>query len=108
MSGELDHARTADSGLSAFVMLLRFHGVGADAEQIRHQNGMTSFGIPEMIRCARELGLKARVVSTRWQRLEHIPMPAIASLRGGGFLILARSARARHWSSRPRRRARKS
>ena len=71
-------------------MLLRFHGVGADAEQIRHQNGMTRFGIPEMIRCARELGLKARAVSTRWRRLERVPMPVIASLRGGGFLILGK------------------
>ncbi len=71
-------------------MLLRFHGVGADAEQIRHQNGMTPFGIPEMIRCARELGFKARAVSTRWRRLEHLPMPVIASLRGGGFLILGK------------------
>jgi ATP-binding cassette, subfamily B, bacterial HlyB/CyaB len=71
-------------------MLLRFHGVGADAEQIRHQNGMTRFGIPEMIRCARELGLKARAVSTRWGRLERVPMPVIASLRGGGFLILGK------------------
>src|SRR5579859_1771474 len=90
MSGELDQVGTADPGLAALVMLLRFHGVGADAEQIRHQNGMTRFGIPEMIRCARELGLKARAVSTRWRRLERVPMPVIASLRGGGFLILGK------------------
>jgi subfamily B ATP-binding cassette protein HlyB/CyaB len=71
-------------------MLLRFHGVGADVEQLRHQNGMTSFGIPEMIRIARELGFKARMISTRWRRLEHVPMPVIAALRGGGFLILGK------------------
>src|SRR5690349_22474609 len=90
MSGDPDQAGTADPGLSALVMLLRFHGVGADAEQIRHQNGMTRVGIPEMIRCAQGLGLKARAVSTRWRRLEHVPMPVIASLRGGGFLILGK------------------
>src|ERR1700732_3293810 len=90
MSGGLNQAGAADTGLAAFVMLLRFHGVGADVEQLRHQNGVTSFGIPEMIRCARELGFKARAVSTRWRRLEHVPMPVIASLRGGGFLILGK------------------
>jgi len=89
-SENLEQGGTADPGLAALVMLLRFHGVGADAEQIRHQNGMTAFGIPEMIRCAKGLGLKARAISTRWQRLPGVPMPVIVSLRGGGFLILGK------------------
>ena len=72
------------------MMLLRFHGIGGDAEQIRHQFGMAAFGIPEMIRCAKGLGLKARAITTRWERLEKIPMPVIASLRDGGFLILGK------------------
>ena len=90
MSASLESVRPPDPGLASLVMLLRFHGIGVDAEHIRHQFGMASFGIPEMIRCAKELGLKARAITTRWGRLEKIPMPVIASLRDGGFLILGK------------------
>ena len=54
MSGNLETVRPPDSGLLALVTLLRFHGIGADTEQLRYQFGMTSVGIPEMIRCAKE------------------------------------------------------
>jgi len=90
MSANLETVRPPDSGLLALVMLLRFHGIAADAMQLRHQYGMASFGIPEMIRCAKELELKARAITTHWERLEKISLPVIASLRGGGFLILGR------------------
>ena len=43
-----------------------------------------------MIRCAKGLGLKARSVRTDWSRLEHTPLPAIAALRDGSFLLLGR------------------
>jgi subfamily B ATP-binding cassette protein HlyB/CyaB len=79
-----------DQGLAALVMLLRFHGVGANAEQIRHQLGMARIGIPEMLRCARDLGLKAKARKTKWSRLAGTPLPAIAALKDGGFLILGK------------------
>jgi cytosine/creatinine deaminase len=42
------------------VMLLRLHGIGADPEQIRHRFGGARIGTAEMLRCAKEFGLKAR------------------------------------------------
>jgi ATP-binding cassette, subfamily B, bacterial HlyB/CyaB len=90
MSANVDRVTSPDSGLAALVMLLRLHGIGADGEQIRHQFGTASFGIPEMVRCAKELGLKARAITTDWERLAKTPLPVIASLRNGGFLILAK------------------
>jgi len=81
----------ADSGLAALVMLLRFHGIAANPEQIRHQLGMATVGIGEMLRCAKDLGLKARSRKTTWSRLSATPMPAIAQLKDGGFVILGRA-----------------
>src|SRR4051812_31959685 len=81
-----------DSGLAALVMLLRIHSIGADPEQIRHRCGMASIGINQMLRCAKELGLKARISSTNWERLSATPLPGIAVLRDGGFLILGKVA----------------
>src|SRR6267378_7301452 len=79
-----------DAGLIALVMLLRFHGVGADPAQIRHQCGTATIGIAEMIRCAKEFGLKARELKTSWARLASTPLPAIAALQDGGFLLIGK------------------
>src|SRR5215469_9863566 len=90
MSTETDNVNSADPGLSALVMLLRFHGLGADPEQIRHRFGARVIGIPEMLRCAKELGLKAQSRVTTWEPLVNTPLPGIVALRDGGFLLLGK------------------
>ncbi|TMJ83029.1 MAG: type I secretion system permease/ATPase [Alphaproteobacteria bacterium] len=80
-----------DVGLAALVTLLRFHGIGAGAEQIRHQVGRAAVGVAEMLRIARGFGLKARACRSSWKRLEKTPLPGIAVLRDGGFLLLAKA-----------------
>jgi subfamily B ATP-binding cassette protein HlyB/CyaB len=77
-----------DSGLESLALLLRFHGVAADPGQIRHQFGGAPLGVPEMLRCAKELKLKARVVAAAWEQLSKLALPAIAECRDGTFLIL--------------------
>jgi ATP-binding cassette, subfamily B, bacterial HlyB/CyaB len=85
-------AKTPDPGLFVLVALLGFHGIGADAEQLRHRLGVEKIGVAEMLRCARELGLKARSVKSRWDRLGITALPAIAVLRDGSFLLLGKAA----------------
>jgi subfamily B ATP-binding cassette protein HlyB/CyaB len=86
-SGQMENT---DTGLSVLIALLRFHGIGADAEQLRHRLGGTVIGVPEMLRCAKDLGLKARVYRTAWDRLAATPLPGIAVLREGSFLLLGK------------------
>ncbi len=90
MTAHPETPRPNDPGLIALVMLLRFHGVGADPAQIRHQCGTAAIGIADMIRCAKEFGLKAREVKTSWGRLATTPLPAIAALKDGDFLLLGK------------------
>src|SRR5215216_741130 len=92
MTAEDENSGTPDQGLAALVALLRFHGVGADPQQISHRFGARPIGVPEMLRCAKELGVRARSVSARWERLAKTPMPAIAALKDGRFLILGKVA----------------
>ena len=92
MSTETNRAAPADPGLESLVMLLHLQGVAADREQIRHRLGTTKVGAPEMLRCAKNLGLKARICRTNWSRLAKTPLPAIAALRDGGFLLVAKAA----------------
>jgi subfamily B ATP-binding cassette protein HlyB/CyaB len=77
-----------DQGLFALALLLRVHGVAAEQSQLRHRMGSPKIGVTEMLRCAKDLGLKARAVRTTWKRLARTPLPAIAALKGGGFLLL--------------------
>ena len=58
-----------ESGLGALVLLLGCHGVGADPAQIKHRLGVARIGVVEMLRCAKDLGLKASARATNWDRL---------------------------------------
>ena len=60
MKPENGQPGAGDAGLAALVTLLRFHGIGADQEQIRHQCGGVAIGVPEMLRVAKAFGLKTR------------------------------------------------
>jgi len=82
----------SDPGLISLVMMLRFQGLGVNPEQIRHQFGNAAIGLPEMLRCSKAFGLKARVSASTWERLSTTPMPALAALRDGGFLLLGKVA----------------
>jgi len=76
--------------VDAFVLLLRFHEIAVDAAQIRHQLGTAAFSVPEILRCAKGLRLKARAIVTDWARLAATPLPALAECRDGGFIILGK------------------
>ena len=86
MSTETDSTERADPGLDALVMLLHFQGVAADRDQIRHRLGTDNIGAPEILRCAKDLGLKARTHRTKWSRLARTPLPAIAASPLSGTL----------------------
>lgn len=79
-----------DSGLAALVLLARYHSVPADPAALRHRFVERSerFGTPQIIRAARALELKARVINSSWQRLGQAPLPAIAETKDGNFLVL--------------------
>jgi ATP-binding cassette, subfamily B, bacterial HlyB/CyaB len=82
----------ADSGLDALLTLLHLQGVAAERDQIRHRLGTASIGAAEMLRCARDLGLKARALRTNWARLARTPLPGIAMLRDGSFMVIAKAS----------------
>jgi subfamily B ATP-binding cassette protein HlyB/CyaB len=91
MTASAINANVPDPGLFVLVGLLGFNGIGVDAEQLRHRLGTDRIGVPEMLRGARELGLKARSLGSRWDRLTLTPLPAIAVLRDGSFLLLGKA-----------------
>ena len=81
-----------DTGLACLVMLLRFHSLPADAEQLRHQFGESGepFDSDTILRTAKRLGLKARAVTATWKQLTRTPLPAIAEHNRGRYFIIAK------------------
>ena len=76
-----------DTGLQCLALLLRFHQVPADPVQIAHQLGGRVVGVTEILRCAKDLKLKARAVNETWSGLSRLPMPAIIQRRDETFVI---------------------
>ena len=80
-----------DSALACLVMLARLHQVAAEPAQIRHEFGSADgpFDDTAVLRAARWLGLKARKIDSSPARLNATPLPAIARLTDGEYIILA-------------------
>ena len=100
-------SQQTDPGVTALVMLLRFHGVGADPAQILHRFG-PRIGVPEMLRCAKELGLRAARSRSEWERLAGTPL--CRASRSCGTAASSSSARWQGQGLRPvpaQRRARR-
>ncbi len=82
-----------DSGLSALALVANFHRVACDVPQLTHELGLgqRSSTATEVVRAAKMLGLKARLLSgQKKERLLTAPLPAIVGLREGGFAVLGR------------------
>src|SRR4051794_20975636 len=79
-----------DSGLGCLSLLLRFHQIAVDADQISHQFSGEAVGVTEMLRCAKDLKLKARAVATDWTGLMKLPLPAIIELKDKSFFIVGK------------------
>ena len=71
-------------------MMLQYQGIAADAVQIRHRLSTPAIGVPDMLRCAKDYGLKASTFTTKWSRLARTPMPALAVLKDGSYLVLGK------------------
>jgi ATP-binding cassette, subfamily B, bacterial HlyB/CyaB len=93
MQQDFATGNTPDPGLSALVNIARFHGIAADATQLKHAAAGSGgpFSIGELILAARSLGLKARNVLLRAHSLTSTPLPAIVIDREGRHFILAKT-----------------
>lgn len=85
---------TVNSGLYALVTILRVQGMPAEPEQLRHQFAVPRqpFTATELLRAAKKLGLKARLVNTLFKSLTSASLPAIGIDHEGEFFILAKVA----------------
>ncbi|WP_208764028.1 type I secretion system permease/ATPase [Bradyrhizobium macuxiense] len=81
-----------DTGLVALCQIARHLGIPANPVTLgRHHLVAGAIASKEdLIRIARRLGLRARLVKTNWERLEKTPLPAILVNENDQFSIVSR------------------
>lgn len=87
-----DEPAVTDNGAACLAMILAINGHRANPEQIAHEfvgreGRVDAIGI---VRGARAAGFKARRITARWERFQKLPLPAIAELDDGSFVLLAK------------------
>jgi len=83
-----------DLGLGGLVLIAQFHGIAADTEQLRHEFGSGSEPLDDLslLRAAKKLGLKARLVEVDSERLDRISLPALAWQQDGRHFVVAKTS----------------
>ncbi|WP_436045170.1 type I secretion system permease/ATPase [Pseudoxanthomonas sp. LjRoot143] len=81
-----------DLALAGLVLLAQYHGVAADASQIKHEYGRGDepFDRTGILLAAKRLGLKAKISGVPAQRLDKISLPAMAFQPDGQHFIVAK------------------
>ena len=83
-------APAADTGALSLAFLLQLLGLPADARAILHANSGAELSEIDLLRAARGFPVKARAVSTTPSALGSTPMPALALLHDGRWLVVGK------------------
>ncbi|WP_175697764.1 type I secretion system permease/ATPase [Burkholderia ambifaria] len=86
-----NHNQLNDPGLTALVTIAQYHGIAANAEQLRHAAAARSdqLEVNDLELAARSLGLKVRRVRVVRERLAETPKPALMLDEAGRHFVLA-------------------
>ena len=81
-----------DTGLICLLILARFYDLPADGPQLRQQFAQSGEVLSDtgLLRAAKHLGLKAGVLTSNWNKLGGIPLPAVAKRTDGRYVVLAK------------------
>lgn len=78
--------------LSALCILARLHHIAGEPESLAHELGLTPsmpLADDDLLRAAAHLGLKAKFSRSTVDRLNLSPLPALAKLNDGRWVVLA-------------------
>ena len=79
-----------DPGAAALAFILQVLGLPANAAELAHVSGKASLDAGDLLRLARRFPVKARLVASTMERLAGTPLPALAQMRDGGWLVVGR------------------
>ncbi|HWE98526.1 MAG TPA: type I secretion system permease/ATPase [Caulobacteraceae bacterium] len=92
MSETQQTATPADPAAAALAFALQVLGLPANAAEIVHQSGRTRLDANDLIRFAKKMPVKVRLITSTPARLASTPTPALAVMRDGRWLVVGRIA----------------
>ena len=83
-----------DCSVQSLCIILSLNGVRASPERLRHDyaNAEGLMDKLSLVRAAQKSGLQAKSVKVKAKKLHKMPLPALAELRDGRFILLAKHA----------------
>jgi ATP-binding cassette, subfamily B, bacterial HlyB/CyaB len=79
------------SGLACLKLLLNFHQIPADIDQLKHAiGGVDEIGMIDLVRLAGQLGARSRLAEVRLDKLERQPMPCMVRMAKGDYAIVGK------------------
>src|ERR1700684_4378701 len=79
-----------DPAAAALAFVLQLLGLPVNASELLHQTGTAQLEESDLLRLARKFPVRARVINTNITRLAATPLPALAPLADGRWLVLGR------------------
>lgn len=91
MSSRDNDTTGAGDGLACLALLARFHGIAINRARLEHEFGRTDRApdTTDLLQACIHAGLRARAIRADWERLAGAPMPAMARMRDGGWVLVA-------------------
>lgn len=82
--------RQSDKGIRALILIAKHYGLKAEYNQIKHNFTFNNEEISEVniIRAAKQMGLKAKLVNSNIEKLKKMKFPAMIKLEKTGNIIL--------------------
>lgn len=82
-------SHAGDTGLACLVLLLGFHQIAVDAEQLRHSLGKSGAAErDDLVRLALRAGARAKSAKLSLENISRAPTPFIARDAGGAFFVV--------------------
>ena len=83
---------TIDSGLNAFLIIAKFHGIHVTQEQVEHVivSNEEKWNEADILKISKSVGLKAKLTKISLNKIKEINIPVIAKKHTGEFFIIAK------------------
>ncbi|HZZ90519.1 MAG TPA: type I secretion system permease/ATPase [Caulobacteraceae bacterium] len=85
-------APALDSAAAGLAFVLQMLGLAANAVELQHSTGADRLDESDLLRLARKFPVRARLVTTSAERLESTPLPALARLTNGHWVVIGKVA----------------
>ncbi|CCD89172.1 Toxin secretion ABC transporter (ATP-binding and membrane protein); hlyB-like protein [Bradyrhizobium sp. ORS 285] len=80
-----------DQGAWALALSLHLLGIVADPGRIQHEAGRSdALEVDDLLRATARFPVKAKLVSSKIARLKSTPLPTLAVLKDGGFVVIGK------------------